>query len=53
VQEPRYGAIPRVENQSSPGLLPMVAAAGLTRDLEGKGAGNIPFIQRERRDNRI
>jgi hypothetical protein len=42
-------AVPRVEDQSSPGLLPMAAAAGLPRDQEGKEGGSNLFILRERR----
>jgi hypothetical protein len=42
-QEPRSGAVPMVENQSSDGLLPMVAAASLSRDQEGKEMGQQSF----------
>jgi hypothetical protein len=52
-QEPRSGAVPRVENQSSPRLLPMATTAGLLGDQEGKGGGNNPFIQRESRGSRV
>jgi hypothetical protein len=31
----------------------MAAAVGLPGDQEGKGGGNNPFIQRERRGNRV
>jgi hypothetical protein len=53
VQEPRSRAVPRVENQSSPGLLPMAAATSLSCDQEGKGGGSSPFILRERRGGRV
>jgi hypothetical protein len=36
------------QRQSSPGLLPMVAAVGLTNDQEGKEGGSSHFILRER-----
>jgi hypothetical protein len=47
-QEPRFGLSLWWKNQSSPGLLPMVTAAGLS-DQEGKEWGSSLFILRERR----
>jgi hypothetical protein len=41
-------AVPRVVKHISPGLFPMVAAAGLTYDQEGKEGGISLFILRER-----
>jgi hypothetical protein len=52
-QEPRSGAVPWVENQSSPGLLPMAVAAALTRDQDGKEGGSSLFILRERSGSRV
>jgi hypothetical protein len=40
---------PRMENRSSPGLLPMVEAADLSHDQEGKEWGSSLFILREGR----
>jgi hypothetical protein len=48
-QEPRSRVVPRLANQSSPGLLPMVVTAGLPCDQEGKEGGSSLFILRKRR----
>jgi hypothetical protein len=42
-----------VENQSSPGLLPMAVASSLSRDQEGKEGGSSLFVLRERRGSRV
>jgi hypothetical protein len=52
-QEPRSGAVPRVENQSSPMLLPMSMTAGLSHGQEGKEGGSDLFILRERMGCRV
>jgi hypothetical protein len=48
-QEPRSGAVSRVENHSSPRLLRMAVAVGLSRDHASKEGGSSLFILRERR----
>jgi hypothetical protein len=47
------GLCPRVENQSSPMLLPMSMTAGLSHGQEGKEGGSDLFILRERMGCRV